>query len=184
MALKGGFKNFANQTKEIKDAPPIDLGAEGPALHIVHAAVGLHEAPTTQPSTHDANAVGHVGPAGVEHDGGVATVAEAQLDRTPVRTGPADVSIEADEPVTSGRTHYTELVRKELRLHADQADELTILASKVQRARKEKGERITDNTLIRVAVDLLLQRQAELVGSTEDELRVALGLTPRTQSFS
>ncbi|PVZ53915.1 hypothetical protein C9424_17015 [Arthrobacter sp. H-02-3] len=71
------------------------------------------------------------------------------------------------------------MVRKELRLHADQADELTVLASKVQRARREKGERITDNTLIRVAVDLLLERQKELVGSTEDELRVALGLTPR-----
>lgn len=180
MALKGGFKNFANQTREIKDAPPIDLGAEGPALHIVHAAVGLHEASTTQPATHDASAVGHEEPAGVEYDGGVATVAESQLDRTPVRTDPADVALEADEPVPSGRTHYTELVRKELRLHADQADELTMLASKVQRARREKGERITDNTLIRVAVDLLLQRQAELVGSTEDELRVALGLTPRT----
>lgn len=180
MALKGGFKNFANQTREIKDAPPIDLGAEGPALHIVHAAVGLHEASTTQPATDDASAVGHPEPAAVEHDGGVAPVAESQLDRTPVRTDPADVAFEADEPVPSSRTHYTELVRKELRLHADQADELTILASKVQRARREKGERITDNTLIRVAVDLLLQRQAELVGSTEDELRVALGLTPRT----
>jgi hypothetical protein len=85
----------------------------------------------------------------------------------------------ANELVVSAHPHYTELVRKELRLHADQADELTVLASKVQRARKEKGERITDNTLIRVAVDLLLQRQKELVGSTEDELRVALGLRPR-----
>jgi hypothetical protein len=180
MALKGGFKNFANQTREIKDAPPIDLGAEGPALHIVHAAAGLHEATTAQPETHDAGAVGHAKPAGGEHDGGAATIAESQLDRTPIRSELAEVAFEADESVPSGRTHYTELVRKELRLHADQADELTMLATKVQRARREKGERITDNTLIRVAVDLLLQRQAELVGSTEDELRVALGLTPRT----
>ena len=86
---------------------------------------------------------------------------------------------EVKGPVVSSHTHYTDLVRKELRLHADQADELTVLASKVQRARREKGERITDNTLIRVAVDLLLERQKELVGSTEDELRVALGLAPR-----
>jgi len=87
---------------------------------------------------------------------------------------------EVEGPTVSSHTHYTDLVRKELRLHADQADELTVLATKVQRARREKGERITDNTLIRVAVDLLLERQKELVGSTEDELRVALGLTPRT----
>jgi hypothetical protein len=38
------------------------------------------------------------------------------------------------------------------------------------------GERITDNTLIRVAVDLLLTRADQLRGSTEDELRKSLSL--------
>lgn len=175
MALKGGFKNFANQTREIKEAPPIDLGADFAAPPVVHGAAAPHRSPQvpvaeTMP---DARPV----PAGGA--GGVEPLEAAEGEKAPASPAGAESGSEATEPIVSRHTHYTELVRKELRLHADQADELTVLASKVQRARKEKGERITDNTLIRVAVDLLLQRQKELVGSTEDELRVALGLAPR-----
>ncbi len=39
------------------------------------------------------------------------------------------------------------------------------------RRRPVKAERITENTLIRVAIDLLLAHADELRGSTEDELR-------------
>lgn len=36
------------------------------------------------------------------------------------------------------------------------------------------GERLTDNTLIRVALDLLMQRGDELAGTTDDELSLSL----------
>ncbi|MET3810901.1 hypothetical protein [Arthrobacter sp. UYEF3] len=176
MALKGGFKNFANQTREIKDAPPIDLGVEAPALHIVHEAAALHGGSKSHSPTQVAPAAE---PAPLEVNGGVESESEQKLkdaDEDPLSRQSAQ---KGTEPVVSSHTHYTDLVRKELRLHTDQADQLTVLASKVQRARRQKGERITDNTLIRVAVDLLLERQKELVGSTEDELRLALGLKQR-----
>jgi hypothetical protein len=42
---------------------------------------------------------------------------------------------------------------------------------------KGAGERITENTLIRLAVDLLISRGGELQGSsTEEEMRRRLGL--------
>ncbi|GAA5202197.1 hypothetical protein GCM10023346_48560 [Arthrobacter gyeryongensis] len=179
MALKGGFKNFANQTREIKDAPPIDLGSEAPVLHIVHEAAALHDGSKTRSTTQAATSPPAPEPASVESTGGAESEVAPKIESAPAKTASTPSVDEVKDPGVSGHTHYTELVRKELRLHAGQADELTLLASKVQRARKEKGERITDNTLIRVAVDLLLERQNELVGSTEDELRLALGLTPR-----
>lgn len=51
---------------------------------------------------------------------------------------------------------YLTYVRKECRLRPDQLDALTALARKLNRERKGKGERITENTLIRWAVDMLL----------------------------
>jgi hypothetical protein len=63
------------------------------------------------------------------------------------------------------------LERKELRLRADQLDELARLRRTLNRQRAGGGERITENTLIRVAVDMLLSRADRLRGTTEDELR-------------
>ena len=176
MALKGGFKNFANQTREIKEAPPIDLGSDLPAPQVVREAAALPEDPQPTPA---ALPVPSTAPVQGEAAGGAGHLGTAEGEKERESPAVATTESETTGPIVSRHTHYTELVRKELRLHADQADELTVLASKVQRARKEKGERITDNTLIRVAVDLLLQRQKELIGSTEDELRIALGLAPR-----
>lgn len=178
MALRGGFKNFANQTREIKEAPPIDLGGETPTLHIVHEAAALHN-DSQAPSTEQAVAPVPAADPAPELNGGVKPEITATQETAITHSSSTQTAEKAERPIVSSHTHYTELVRKELRLHADQADELTVLATKVQRARREKGERITDNTLIRVAVDLLLKRQNELVGSTEDELRTALGLIPR-----
>lgn len=178
MALKGGFKNFSNQTREIKEAPPIDLSGVTPSLHIVHEAAALHSA-SQVPAAEQAATLTSAASPSPESNGGVEEEVPDRHEKAIVHPSSIQTEEQAEGPIISSHTHYTELVRKELRLHADQADELTALATKVQRARREKGERITDNTLIRVAVDLLLKRQNELVGSTEDELRVALGLTPR-----
>ena len=70
---------------------------------------------------------------------------------------------------------YLTLVRKETRLREDQLEKLTVLTRKLNRQRRG-GERITENTLIRVAIDLLLSRASELSGTTEAELLQALGL--------
>ena len=53
---------------------------------------------------------------------------------------------------------YLTYVRKECRLRPDQLDALTALARRLNRERKGKGERITENTLIRWAVDMLLEQ--------------------------
>lgn len=67
------------------------------------------------------------------------------------------------------------LERKEVRLRADQLANLTELRRQVSAQRKNKSEIITDNTLIRLAVDFLLVQGAwRLKGDTEDELRRSL----------
>ncbi|QOT19703.1 hypothetical protein HMI59_23060 (plasmid) [Paenarthrobacter sp. YJN-5] len=69
-------------------------------------------------------------------------------------------------------------MRKELRLHPGQSADLTILTVTIHNKKRGRGERITDNTLMRIALDLLLERKHELQGTTEDELRASVGLPP------
>lgn len=71
---------------------------------------------------------------------------------------------------------YLTLVRKEARLREDQLDDLTSLARSLNRKRQGSGERITENTLIRIAVDLLMNQSNELEGTTEQELTASVGL--------
>lgn len=73
-------------------------------------------------------------------------------------------------------TKYLTLERKEARLRQNQIDALTDLTRSLNRKRSKKGERLTDNTLIRVAVDLLLSKASQLQGDTEEELRKSVGL--------
>lgn len=69
------------------------------------------------------------------------------------------------------RVNFDDYERKEARLREDQVDDLAALVKRIKRTKKPGGERITDNTLIRVAVDMLLARKDELRGTTESELR-------------
>jgi hypothetical protein len=71
---------------------------------------------------------------------------------------------------------YLSYQRKETRLRAEQQNGLTLLARRLSRAKGAGGERITENTLIRVAVDLLLARSAQLTGNDEVSLRSSLDL--------
>lgn len=82
-----------------------------------------------------------------------------------------------------GVPKYLQLVRREARMHARQVSALSDLTRALNEARRGGGrsgvgERITDNTLVRVAVDLLLQDPQRLRGTTEDELRASVGLPP------
>jgi RNA polymerase-interacting CarD/CdnL/TRCF family regulator len=66
---------------------------------------------------------------------------------------------------------YLRLTRKEARLREDQIESLRKLARRLSRSRTDGGERLTENTLLRVAVDLLLSRANELTGTTESQIR-------------
>ena len=91
----------------------------------------------------------------------------------PTRRAPAR---RTPPPPESERVHYSSLVRKEARLRDDQIESLTLRARKLSRNKASTEPRITDNTLIRVAVDLLLAREADLEGTSEAELRRSVGL--------
>jgi len=72
---------------------------------------------------------------------------------------------------------YLALERKEARLRGDQVDALSALARRVNRRKASRGgERITENTLIRVAVDWLLGQEEYVGGATEEEIRRGLGV--------
>jgi hypothetical protein len=55
-------------------------------------------------------------------------------------------------------------------LREDQLEALTTHARRLTRARRSAGVRITENTLIRVAVDLLLDRIGQVSGDDESGL--------------
>lgn len=62
----------------------------------------------------------------------------------------------------------------EARIRHDQVRDLADLRRAVAANRTDKTERITDNTLVRVAVDFLLAHRELLEGNTEDELRASV----------
>lgn len=74
------------------------------------------------------------------------------------------------EPETLRVPKYLTLERKEVRLSASQLDALTMITRRLNRSRAGRGERITDNTLIRVAIEMLIQHSTKLEGITEEEL--------------
>jgi hypothetical protein len=83
---------------------------------------------------------------------------------------------ESASPRPSNGPLYLRLERKETRLRSDQYSALTEHARRLNRAKIGGGDRITENTLIRVAIDLLLSHSQELYGNTESELRNSVTL--------
>jgi len=69
---------------------------------------------------------------------------------------------------------YLEFERKETRLRVDQLRELTEHARRLNRAKGAGGPRITENTLIRIAVNLLLADIDRADGSSEERIRRSL----------
>jgi hypothetical protein len=86
--------------------------------------------------------------------------------------------------VSKSLPRYLQLVRKDTRLREDQLAALTDLSRRLSRRRRAGGERITENTLIRVAIDLLLIKANKLGGDTEDELLRSLHETSGGVSLS
>jgi hypothetical protein len=95
--------------------------------------------------------------------------------RPPVRGGgalsnvPVATAVEADS-ARSGAPLYLQLERKESRVRKDQLDTLSTVAKRLQRAKGTGGDRITDNTLIRVAIDMFLAQSDKAAGKTEAEI--------------
>jgi hypothetical protein len=82
-----------------------------------------------------------------------------------------------DRDTEAQTSKLQQLQRKETYIWPEQLERLTALQRALNRKRgRGQGERITENTLIRVAVELLLSRDAELAGVTEEDLRQSLGL--------
>ncbi|MDX2377754.1 hypothetical protein M4I32_13180 [Microbacterium sp. LRZ72] len=89
--------------------------------------------------------------------------------RQSASAGPA-VEATSVEPASTVPA-YARLTRKEARIREDQDANLTALARRLMRRRTVRTERITENTLVRVAIDLLLAHQGALSGNTETEIR-------------
>lgn len=140
-----------------------------------------------------ADLIGEVGAASQEHEdegrGRERTATEAAPERReearesrPGSGGEATAReqsrAEAATPGVPPRVpKYLALERKEARLRGDQVDSLASLARRVNRQKPSRGgERITENTLIRVAVDWLLSQEDYVGGSTEEEIRRGLGV--------
>lgn len=70
---------------------------------------------------------------------------------------------------------WREMERKEALLRPDQIAHLGALLRTVKGQRTVRGERLTENTLIRVALDLLFAHEAALTGNSEEELRASVG---------
>ena len=100
----------------------------------------------------------------------------ASVDR---RAGRRFRSTRPDPVPEPGTTlpRYLTMERLEARLPLAQAKSLDGLVRRLNDARpRGVGERITVNTLLRVAADLLLARAGEIAGTTEAELRASVGL--------
>lgn len=94
--------------------------------------------------------------------------------RTAEVTKPRTHRVDDDEPAVDDPL-YLRLTRKEVRFRDEQMEGLHRLARRLSKARRGmKGDRITDNTLVRVAVDLLLQHADDLAGHDEATLLESL----------
>lgn len=111
-----------------------------------------------------------------------APVAEPEPDAAEVRPRPQPTRAAPRKkppkpfPGPTNHLRFDEMERKETRLRADQLEALAAETKRLNRERNRAGDRITDNTLIRVAIDLLLARRSDLAGLSEVELRKSVGL--------
>ncbi|UAJ81727.1 hypothetical protein IT072_20945 (plasmid) [Leifsonia sp. ZF2019] len=133
---------------------------------VVSPAPGIPDAPASPPVT-DRKPAKQSARGSAQSQSGSATV-----------TPKVESAIPPDE---RSRVSYLEFVRKETRLREDQYETLTEYARKLNRAKSVPGgERITENTLIRIAIDLLIPHLDQLRGDDETALRksVSNGVSP------
>lgn len=111
----------------------------------------------------------------VEEAEPVPPVVAVKSIRPASRIAPATEKQTAKAPHEDPATpRYLRYVRKETRLREDQQNQLTLQARRLNRAKKNQGARITENSLIRVAVDLFLAQIDRAAGDDEDEIRKSM----------
>src|SRR5512142_1648914 len=104
-------------------------------------------------------------------------VTDKQANRDTDQQANRVIDSQIHRPTGAQTPKLPRLQRKETYIWPEQLERLTALQRALNRKRgRGQGERITENTLIRVAVELLLSRDAELAGVTEEDLRQSLGL--------
>ena len=95
----------------------------------------------------------------------------------PAHPSPAEHALAAGTTTrspSSATPLYRRLARKEARVREDQYVALSRLVRVLARRRTDRsGPRLTENTLIRIAIDVLLSRANRLTGNTEDEIRAS-----------
>ncbi|WP_221181160.1 MULTISPECIES: hypothetical protein [unclassified Rathayibacter] len=119
----------------------------------------------------------------------LSTPSQADLSLTPPEASPEVVKplqpskspgVEDDASATrqdpAEGAGYRSFARKEAKIRDDQYTALTAHARRLTRTRPAGTERITENTLIRVAIDLLLERSEQIAGGSEAEIRKSVGL--------
>lgn len=87
----------------------------------------------------------------------------------------ADPSTTLSTDAGTDTPKFKTLTPKLVLFRDDQLEALTRITRRLSRA-KRGGERITENTLVRAAVDALIARGDNLEGSSEDEIRQGLEL--------
>ena len=90
---------------------------------------------------------------------------------TPAQSTPAHSTPDSDVP------KWLTFEPKPTRQRRDQLDWIEAKRKELNALRGRAGERLTDNTLIRVAIDLLIVNGERLQGTTEAELRASLGIS-------
>ena len=120
-------------------------------------------------------------PDAVEPPGAVAQVvpvaskpARATAPAVPAAAVPGETMTTSTSPASGSVATYLRFVRKETRLREDQQNRLTVEARRLNRAKKNQAARITENSLIRVAVDLLLAQIGSAAGDDEDAIRTSM----------
>jgi len=88
-------------------------------------------------------------------------------------------SLILDKPSGKPPAKYERLDRKDVRIFPGQMEQLARLSRRLNKRRNGAGERLTENTLIRCAIDLLFEYDHHLQGIDEDQLRESLKLPER-----
>jgi hypothetical protein len=99
-----------------------------------------------------------------------APIAELVVEKEQTSKDTDIESLVATESVTTKIPKYLLLERKEVRLPSEHIDELTRLVRRLNRQKTGRDERITENTLIRIAVSLLVDFGESITGNNEREL--------------
>ncbi|GAB7008031.1 hypothetical protein JCM18899A_55100 [Nocardioides sp. AN3] len=170
--VKGGLANLIPSVNDDQETKP----GEGPA----DTHLSVVTPPAVEAAAHEAVAAA---PDPVQEVATAATVAASRAKKSsssrkkaPVAKKAAPATVEDDLVDAAELPRYLQLERKDVRMRFDQLDSLTNLSRRLNKQRRGRGERITENTLVRVAIDLLMNQTDELGGFTEDELRRSLGV--------